>query len=107
MNLNSMIANKVYNSEPSYTTYEDVVEASEINRMNIFPYPFYFVSNPVKDEPEIYPRNAGWSSEIDIPKIVAPKEKISSFRPCFQPACNTTFTNRSRCKKNNCINIYR
>jgi hypothetical protein len=105
INLNDMIANKVYNSEPSYTTYEDVVESSKIDRMNIFPYPFYFVSDPFKDDPKVYSRDAGWSSEIYIPKVNAPQEDF--FKPCFQPACNTTFTNRTKCKKNNCINIYR
>lgn len=104
-NLTRLIYNKATSTHPIYSTYQDVEEQSNIDRINIFPYPFYFYSNPVKDTPEVYPRRAGWSGELYIPKIVAPPN--NDFKPCFQAACNTTYTNKGKCTKNDCINVYR
>lgn len=81
---------KANSSEPSYGTYETTREYSKIERMNVFPYPFYFTSNPFSDEPSVDPRRAGWSAQITKP---APKFELDPYPDhCFQAPCNTVYS---------------
>lgn len=84
------IQHKAYNSCPTYGTYQGTEKGSQIARMNIFPYPFYFVSNPFSDEPSVNPRRAGWS-----PQHIKPEPELQPDpypNHCFQAACNTRYT---------------
>ena len=103
--LKQFIHNKSTNTNPTYGTIEDI-QSNEIPRLNIFPYPFYFVSNPLSEYPTVNDRRAGWSPEIVIPsqlyKKVNDDERDDYDYPkhCFQSACNTTFTyTKNECKK--------
>jgi len=88
--LDQAIQHKAYNACPSYGTYQGTEYGSKIERMNIFPYPFYFVSNPFSDEPTVNPRRAGWSPQYIKPE---PQLKPDPYpNHCFQAACNTRFT---------------
>lgn len=88
--LDQAIQHKAYNVCPSYGTYQGTEYGSKIERMNIFPYPFYFVSNPFSDEPSVNPRRAGWSPQYIKPE---PQLKPDPYpNHCFQAACNTRFT---------------
>ena len=110
-----LIKRKQYSTEPVYTTYEDLYQYSEIPRLNIFPYPFYFQGNPFSSNPFPYNREPGWSPELRYPNIENPPD----FYPqhCFQAACNTTYTDErtdsdggccsSPCVKQDCIHRYR
>jgi hypothetical protein len=93
---------KKYRGEQSIGTYEDTRNYSSIPRINIFPYPFYFISSPFSDEPTINPRRAGWS-----PQYVFQNESLQPDKPitnnCFQSACNTTYTKNVKDKNGNCI----
>lgn len=88
--LRKQIERKAFSTEPTYGTYWDTKRFSEIPRMNIFPYPFYFVSNPLSDEATVYPRRAGWSPEFSYPQRPLPTDVYPGH--CFQTPCNTTIT---------------
>lgn len=125
-----MRAFKAFSTEPSYGTYQTTRQYSRIPRENIFPYPFYFVSNPFSDEPQVHPRRAGWSPQVPAPR--PPLEVDAYPNHCFQAACNTNYTAERPpaaagagvpapkrdgkagaggpampCTQSNCINVYR
>lgn len=84
------VFDKTYSSDPHYATYQSVRGGSQIPRINVFPYPFYFSSNPFSDEPSVNPRRAGWS-----PQTIRPQPRVEPDpypKHCFQSACNTRFT---------------
>lgn len=84
------INHKAYSSCASYGTYEEVLNHSQIERFNVFPYPFYFNSNPFSEEPTINPRRAGWSPQISKPSPILTPDPYPNH--CFQVPCNTRFT---------------
>jgi len=88
--LRKQIQRKAFSTEPTYGTYWDTKRFSEIPRVNIFPYPFYFVSNPLSDEATVYPRRAGWSPEFFSPQRAPVTDNYP--RHCFQTPCNTNNT---------------
>lgn len=69
--LKQRIHNKTYNTYPTYGTIQDI-KNSPIDRVNIFPYPFYFQSNPYSDYATVYNRVAGWSPEVIVQRVVTP-----------------------------------
>jgi len=81
---------KAYSSDPSYGTYQTTRWYSRIPRENVFPYPFYFTSNPFSDEPSVDPRRAGWSPQVPEPRPYLEPDPYPDH--CFQAACNTTYT---------------
>jgi hypothetical protein len=81
---------KAYSSEPSFGTYQTTKWYSRIPRENVFPYPFYFTSNPFSDEPQVDPRRAGWSPQVPEPRPYIEPDPYPDH--CFQAACNTTYT---------------
>ena len=85
-----LIIRKAYSTEPSFGTYEDTRDYSQIKKLNTTPYPFYFVSQPLSDHAVIYSRCAGWSPEL----LYYPKKEESDPYPkhCFQAACNTQYS---------------
>jgi hypothetical protein len=89
-NLRKQIERKAFSTDPTYGTYWDTQRFSEIPRMNMFPYPFYFVSNPFSEEATVYPRRAGWSPQIFSPQKVVRWTDYPGH--CFQQPCNTTIT---------------
>lgn len=106
--MDRQILRKAYSTEPTYGTYWDTKKYSEIPRMNIFPYPFYFVSNPVDDEPTVYSRRAGWSPQSINKKQNTQEDSYPSH--CFQSACNNTDTKvmtKNGCITEKCINLER
>ena len=98
--LKKLIYNKCTNTNPTYGTIQDL-SYNQIPRINTFPYPFYFVSNPLSDYPSVNERRSGWS-----PELIYRNDNSSNFdeddgpKHCFQSACNTTFTyTKNECKK--------
>lgn len=85
-----LIINKAYSTEPTFGTYEDTQRYSHIEKLNTTPYPFYFVGQPMSEDPVVYSRCAGWSPEL----LYLPKRVESDPYPkhCFQAACNTQYT---------------
>jgi hypothetical protein len=81
---------KAYSSCATYGTYDSTRKHSQIKRMNIFPYPFYFEGNPFSDEPNINPRRAGWSPQLLKPEPILTPDPYPNH--CFQAACNTRYT---------------
>ena len=117
--LPNMICNKSYNEYPTYGTFQDI-EKNETSKINIFPYPFYFNSNPFSSYPNVNKRRAGWSPEILEREYISEKDPYPNH--CFQAPCNTDFTlHKKKCKdgsgsdssdgcgcvKNKCINMIR
>lgn len=86
----SLVRKKACGSEPYYCTYETTMKKSQIPRINTFPYPFYFVSNPLSDEVTINPRRAGWSKELVKGKSPIKPDKYPNH--CFQSGCKTIYT---------------
>ena len=113
----------MYGTEPYYGTYDYTLKNSEIPRVNTFPYPFYFVGNPVTDEPNVYLRRAGWSKEHVKGKSPVKPDRYP--KHCFQASCKTTYTelvpeqkasgsggstggkSGGGCSRSSCINLYR
>lgn len=108
MNLSYYINRKAYSSEPTFGTYEEILEDSRLPRDNIFPYPFYFVSNPFSETAQVNERRAGWSSQDLFTPPVIPRDPYPQH--CFQPPCNTTFTVKKTdkgCLNDDCIVLNR
>lgn len=108
MNLSKQIQQKIYSSEPTFGTYEDTLRHSQLPGENIFPFPFYFVSNPFSEEPRVYDRRAGWNPQQYFPSPVIPKDPYPQH--CFQPPCNTTLTVKKTdegCVNQKCITLDR
>lgn len=102
------ILRKAYSSEPTYGTYWDTKRYSEIPRINIFPYPFYFVSDPFDENPSVHNRRAGWSPEVNVQRKPLKGDIYPSH--CFQNACNSTDTKELKengCTSKKCINLER
>jgi hypothetical protein len=81
---------KAYSSYATYGTYESTRKHSQLERINVFPYPFYFEGNPFSDEPIVNPRRAGWSPQVLKPEPVLKPDPYPNH--CFQAACNTRYT---------------
>lgn len=112
---------KACGTEPYYGTYESTYKNSQIPRINIFPYPYYFVSNPLSNEPSVHPRRAGWSKQETNGLLHPVKDKYPQH--CFQAPCKTLYTiskneipkdggkttggAKSVCTQNRCITLYR
>jgi hypothetical protein len=95
--LQRLICNKQNNSNPTYGTLEDITN-NRLSRINIFPYPFYFESNPLSDYPSVNLRRAGWSPEVNLKYESNVEDNYP--KHCFQSACNTTFTyTKNECKE--------
>lgn len=108
MNLFNQIQKKAYSSDPTFGTYEQTLRFSTIPRENIFPYPFYFVSNPFSESAQISTRRAGWSPEVYQSELEIPLDPYPQH--CFQPPCNTTYTEKKTptgCVTNDCITLDR
>lgn len=104
MNLDAQIWKKAYSSDPSFGTYQHTFKYSQIPRENIFPYPFYFVSNPFSENARVNDRRAGWSRQHYTPEPEIPRDPYPQH--CFQPPCNTVHTRQKTeagCVNNNCI----
>ena len=95
--LRSLIQKKACSTEPTFATYEDLRKYSYIQRLNLHPYPYYFVGQPFSDEPVIHSRCAGWSAEVLFKE---PKIEIDPYpKHCFEAACNTQYTKLLPIKK--------
>jgi len=81
---------KAFSTEPSYGTYQTTRQYSRLAREHPFPYPFYFVSNPFSEEPEVHLRRAGWSPQVPHPRPALEPDPYPDH--CFQTPCNTTST---------------
>lgn len=106
--MNKLIERKAFGTEPTYGTYWDTKKYSQIERINIFPYPFYFVSNPMQDYATVNQRRAGWSSQYIFPSTPVPPD--TNPKHCFQAPCNTTYSKISTkegCVSDKCINLER
>lgn len=111
----SKICHKQLSDEPTFATLESTAFCSKLNMAGIFPYPFYFRSNPLSEEPKVFDRRAGWSPEINSDpyqsKLVREEgEEVDEF--CFQSACNTIFTSikdpkTGKCEVKECITLFR
>jgi hypothetical protein len=85
------IQHKAYHTCASYGTYQEALHNSQIERVNTFPYPFYFMGNAFNDEPIIHPRRAGWSPQVLISRPPLIPDPYPNH--CFQGPCNTRYTN--------------
>lgn len=104
MNLSYYVNRKAYSSEPTFGTYEEIFQDSRLPRENIFPYPFYFVSNPFSETAQIHDRRAGWSPQQTT--TPTPVKRDPYPQHCFQPPCNTVQTLKKTdngCLTNDCI----
>jgi hypothetical protein len=81
---------KAWSTDPSYGTYQHTRAYSQLSRINVFPYRFYFEGDAFSAEPRVNPRRAGWSPE-HLEKRPAPDWDPYPDH-CFQAACNTTYT---------------
>lgn len=84
---------KAFSPYATYGTYETTKKYSQIKRVNVFPYPFYFQGNPFSDEPIVNPRRAGWSPQVLKPEPVLAPDPYPNH--CFQAACNTRYTDEN------------
>lgn len=111
----STFRHKESSDQPTIATLEDAAFCSKLHMAGIFPYPFYFRSNPLSEEPKVFNRRAGWSPEIyqkpyDSKLDEDKSEQVDEF--CFQSACNTVFTSvknpkTNKCEIKDCINLFR
>ena len=106
--MEQQILRKAYSTNPTYGTYWDTKQYSEIPRLGIFPYPFYFVSDAFDDEPTVYPRRAGWSPEYNLNYNQTILDNYPSH--CFQTSWNTIDTKKKTnngCVSDECIVLER
>lgn len=89
------------NGPSPYQTLASTVKESPTNHF-LFPYDYYWKSNPLSYSVKIDPRRAGWAPRIDpyvSRSTVCDTLPIETPIPgrCFQTPCNTVFPCKGSC----------